>query len=167
MTTTTTTEPIPHATYLNLPIELKIDGAVYKLSRILTYEMEVAFADWVQRSALNRIERLRALGNRPGSNQGITEDQYERMLDRHCNALAAGRFEWGGDLVRAAGNTQLGSKYAIWLRLLKYQPTVTMALVEKLWQDEDAMRELMFALNPTIADDDQPKKESEASQSAK
>lgn len=134
---------------LDIPGEYEYKGKVYKVSRIVTFEMEAMIADWVIQSAIQRLERQRAL-TKAGA-RGISEEQYQRALDRLADNQAVGRFEWEGDLTMQAVNQLPGNKYLNWLRFRRFDKTVTMELIENIYENEEDSRRLGLLLNPSTA----------------
>lgn len=137
------------AELLDVPGEFEYKGKVYQVSRVITFEMEAMISDWVIQTALQRIERQRAL-SRKGA-VGMSEEQYQRAMDRFADNQAAGRFEWEGDLVMQAVNQLAGNKYLNLLRFRRYDKTVTMAMIEEIFESPEDARRLGLLLNPSTA----------------
>ena len=87
------------ADLLALPYHYEYKGKVYRISRIITFGMEAAFADWVFSEAINNVERLRAKYAETLGESGLNPEQYENAMNRLYDKLASGDFAWGSQIV--------------------------------------------------------------------
>jgi len=131
---------------LDIPVEFEFKGKVYKVSRKITFQMEQMFADWVYNTALDRLERQRALARETG--QGMTEEQYNKQMDRIADNFSAGKYEWEGSCVQESLNQWPGNKYMMWLRFKRYDPKVEFSLIEEIFNSNSEARRLARLLNP-------------------
>ncbi len=111
--------------------------------------MEQALSDWVYGVALERIERSFQLARRTG--RGMNQGQYQAFLCRLADNHSAGRYAWEGDLLNQALDQLPGNKQIVLLRFQRYDPEVTMELIEDIF-DSDSLRKLGMLINPLPAD---------------
>lgn len=139
---------------LGVPLEFEFEfqgRKTWKITNPITFDIEGMFAVWVYSQAIDRIERLRALGQAsPG--QGMTEEQYQRAFDRLTDNAAALKFEWGSEIVsKAAVESWAGIKHLLYLRLKKQHQEATPALVDAIFADPIASARLRALFNPQPA----------------
>ena len=120
------------ADLLALPYHYEYKGKVYRISRIITFGMEAAFADWVFSEAINNVERLRAKYAETLGESGLNPEQYENAMNRLYDKLASGNFAWGSQIVvDKANKTWDGVKKLIHFRMLAFDPHVSMELLDE------------------------------------
>lgn len=152
------------AQLLDIPLEFEFKGKVYKVSRVITQEMEQWLADWVYNSACDRLERQKQLARNREGPGGMTEEQYLRMVDRIADNLQVGKYEWEGEITIGAMNTIPGNKMMTLLRFRRYPAEngpVSMSLIDEIYDDLPSFKRLQNLLNPTPAAASEPKKESD------
>lgn len=132
---------------LGVPLEFEYKGKVYKIHR-QTFGLEAMFCDWVYHRAVDRIERARAIARL--AKRATSEEQYERQMNRLADNFSAGKFEWEGELVNAAGNQPEGIRYMLLLRFRKFDQTVTLELINEILDDPEANARLRNLINPPV-----------------
>lgn len=136
------------AELLAIPLEYQYKGKTYKISRVVTFGMEAAFADWVYMEAIGHTERMRAMYIATSGRSGLNDDQYERAFDRITDRLSMGEYAWGSETVtNKANKSWAGIRYLIMLRMQMYDQTVGPALLDEIFSDADARAELFKVLN--------------------
>lgn len=130
------------ADILGVSDELTYDGKVYKLSE-LSLEGRAKFSRWLERRA--RDEAIRGSANLPSDQQ----DRYLRVVSRD---IAAGVYEFGGEVSVAALREPAGRRYIVYLSLLENHPDADEELAEKLI--ENRMREIAAILKKGVEESD-------------
>lgn len=151
--------PVTDADILGLPLEFEFQGEVYKIENPISFGTEATFARWCYTDSLNELTQMNALYRTSRGQYGISDEQYEKSCTRLDAMLAAGEFSWGTAIVHNKHTkTWPGIKMLLLLRFRRYQPKISMQIIDAIFDDAESAERLAAVLNPTEADVKEPEK---------
>lgn len=136
---------------LGMGTEIEFEGRTYRMAP-LTFELQAKYVAWLKRQAVEAIRQQRSY---------LTEEEYDKKMDRVDRNIAAGVYGFGSDLCIQSVKGPDGLKELVRLTLGKNHPEVDHEFVDRLF--ETKVKEAAAALQRANAD---PLPETPTTQSA-
>lgn len=117
---------------LGMGSEIEFEGRTYRMAP-LTFELQAKYVAWLKRQAVEAVRQQRSY---------LTDEEYEKKMDRVDRNIAAGVYAFGSPLCVESSKNLDGMKEIVRLTLAKNHPEVNHEFVDRLLekQMEEAAR---------------------------